>query len=248
MSQTSEVHAGDEGPGARRRLAVVQPAPGGRRLVQRWGIVGATIGALGAFTYSLLLPWWHFWLFAPQYPKGLELVVSLTGVRGDVAEVNELNHYIGMKHLDQAAIFERHIAFWAVAVLGAEVLVLMLSQGRRLYALSATLAATFPIGFVADSWYWLYRFGHELDPHAAVHIKAFTPQLFGTGKIGQFETFASPELGFLLAAAGVVIIAVASLLRARVCRSCARAGRCGAVCPSLLVGPGAGRDEAGKAA
>lgn len=249
MSEPSEVHegnGGDQDGGERklRHLAVVPATKGGRlgrKLGTRWGIVGATIAALGMFLYSLRLPWWHFWLFAPQYPrKGLELIVSLTGVTGDVGEVNEINHYIGMKHLEDAAVFERQIAFGAIMALGALVLVLTLAEGKRFSALSATLAAGLPLGFIADSWWWLRRFGHELDPHAAVKIKAFTPQMFGAGKIGQFETFATPETGFWLAAGAVVILAIASYARSRVCKSCAKAGTCGAVCTSLFVGPGAG--------
>ncbi len=250
MSHPSEVHQGNGGDraggGRKVRHLEVVPAtkegrPLGRMLATRWGILGATIAALGMFLYSIRLPWWHFWLFAPQYPrKGLELVVSLTGVSGDVAEVNEINHYIGMKHLEDAAVFERQIAFGAIVALGVIVLVLTLAEGKRFAALSATIAAGLPLGFVADSWWWLRRFGHELDAHAAVMIKAFTPQMFGGGKIGQFETFATPETGFYLAAGAVLILAIASYVRSRVCASCAKAATCGAVCTSLFVGPGAG--------
>jgi hypothetical protein len=160
--------------------------------------------------------------------------------------VNEINHYIGMKHLEDAAVFERQMAFAGVAVLGALVLVLVLvlAEGKRLASLSTIVAAVLPIGFIADSWWWLRRFGHELDPRAPLHIKPFTPQMFGAGKIGQFETFATPELGFWLAAGAVLVLAIVSWRRSRVCRACARAGTCGAVCTSLFVGPGAGLADA----
>ena len=43
------------------------------------------------------LPIWEARLTAPQYPAGLSLTASATGVTGDIDEVNELNHYVGMQ-------------------------------------------------------------------------------------------------------------------------------------------------------
>jgi hypothetical protein len=68
------------------------------------------------------------------------------------------------------------------------------------------LGALFPLSFIADSFFWLYRFGHELDPRAPLHLPQFTPQLFGNGTIGQFMTFATPQSGFWLAVAGVALL------------------------------------------
>ena len=47
----------------------------------RWLALAASAAALGA---SYFLPWWTFTLYAPQYPGGLRLVVSLSKVSGDV--------------------------------------------------------------------------------------------------------------------------------------------------------------------
>ncbi|MGZ3475271.1 MAG: cytochrome C, partial [Polyangiales bacterium] len=63
-----------------------------------------SLAGAALFCASYFLPWWRLWLFAPQYPKGLEVGISLTGVGGDVRELNILNHYIGMKPLDLAAL------------------------------------------------------------------------------------------------------------------------------------------------
>ena len=96
-------------------------------------------------------------------------------------------------------------------------------------------AISFPLVFVADSFYWLYSFGHALDPKAPLRIGAFTPQMFGNGSIGQFDTFAQPAVGFWVAVAGVVCMVASTLIRTRVCGSCPRAKTCKLICPKKMV-------------
>lgn len=202
---------------------------------QRWLVLGLAIGSVCLFAVSYFLPWWNFELVAPQYPKGLHLVVSLTGITGDVSEINIINHYIGMAHLDDAAKLERALAGWLVGGLGVAVLALTLFSGKRLNLLLALVALGFPVGFVADTMYWLYTFGHDLDPRAPVHIAPFTPTLFGAGKVGQFATVATPTWGFWLAMTGVALAAIASWQRRKVCQACPAAAACETLCRHGLV-------------
>src|SRR5690606_16832591 len=58
---------------------------------------------------SLFLPYWHMELFAPQYPDNLHLTAHLNYLSGDVAEIDGLNHYIGMRSLEEAAQLERSV-------------------------------------------------------------------------------------------------------------------------------------------
>jgi copper chaperone NosL len=165
----------------------------------RWcarALIGA--GAL-LILLSYFAPWWSFTLYAPQYPRGLRLVLSLSELSGDVHEVNMLNHYIGMKSLALAAPVERALAFYGVMGLGLAAAVSGLFLGPRWRRLSVLLALLLPLGFLVDSWLWLRHFGHALDPRAPIELAPFTPQMFGNGEIGQFLTFASPQLGFALA-------------------------------------------------
>ena len=218
---------------------MVRPPPGPsrdrarRRSVLGLGIVGALL-----FVLSYAFPYWHFALYAPQYPKGLHLVIGLTGVSGDVAEINIINHYIGMHGLDKAAEVERALAGWGIGVAGVMVLLFLIGSGRRLNWLAALPALALPVGFVLDSMYWLYRFGHQLDPKAPLNIPPFTPTLFGPGKVGQFRTEAIPEMGFWLALLGATVVLAAVVLRKRVCETCPHFGTCGAVCAHGLVGAG----------
>jgi hypothetical protein len=192
-----------------------------------WLVLSLGAAGAGLFVLALSQVWWSFWLYAPQYPGGLRLDISLRGMSGDVHEIDLLNHYIGMSHLANAAPMERFLAGYGVAAIAVVTVVLLAVSGRKMNWLVALPALSFPVVFVADSVGWLYSFGHHLNPHAPLKIGAFTPQMFGNGKIGQFETFAQPALGFWM--------------RYRICASCGRAATCGATCPRLLVLPEAHR-------
>ncbi len=203
----------------------------------RWLVVGLVAVAVSLFAWSYFMPWWQFKLFAPQYPAGLNLQISLTGLGGDAREINMLNHYIGMRSLDEAASVERKLAGFGVGLLGVAVVALGLLVGRRYNPSLLFAGLLFPAGFVADSFFWLWLFGHSMDPHAPLNIPAFTPSLFGGGHIGQFYTWAGPLLGFWLAlgACGALLLAV--LARRRVCTHCPLFQDCGKVCKPALVGP-----------
>lgn len=202
-----------------------------RRLVVAAAVVGAAM-----MVGSYWLPWWGFLLKAPQYPQGLELIIHLSGVEGDVQEINIINHYIGMAHLDEAAKFERAHALSLLALIALSVVLLVNNLGRRLNGVLVAVAASLPAGFILDTFYWMYRFGHELDPKAPMTIQGFTPTLFGSGKIGQFVTQAGPEAGFWVAFVGALLVTGAAIVRNRVCTACALHDECGLTC--------SGRDHA----
>jgi len=215
---------------------VATPVVAGPR---RAGLVVAALAVAGALAFagSLFLPWWNFHMVAPQYPQGLDVQISLTGVTGAVSEVDILNHYVGMRSLSDAATFERSIATWAVATVSLSVMAVLLAAGRKLAWVALLPAVALPIGFVADVAGWMWVFGHSLDPRAPINFPEFTPIVLGPGMVGQFHTWAWPTWGFGLAVLGLVLVIVAERVRARVCRNCARASTCGATCPRLMVLP-----------
>lgn len=206
----------------------------------RFGVIGLVTGAAAAYVASFFLPWWRFKLYAPQYPGGLTLIISLTGMGGDVKEIDTLNHYIGMAKMADAAPMERMLAGYGVGFLAFAVLALALVLGKRLNALLLVPGLAFPAVFIGDSFYWLYRFGHSMDPKAPINLPPFTPEMFGNGKIGQFLTFAQPGPGFWLALVALALLAVAAGVRRSVCAGCARRADCGTFCPSGFIGPRSG--------
>lgn len=161
---------------------------------------------------SLFLPYWHMELQAPQYPKGLHLTAYINHVEGDVREINGLNHYIGMRPLDEAAQLEKAVAVWAIIAM-----VLLIEGAAFIHSRWAVLLVLpvlfFPAFFLIDLHLWLDHFGQNLDPKAPLSsaIKPFTPPVLGEGVIGQFKTVAGMGVGLWLAwiAAGLSLVAMA---------------------------------------
>lgn len=165
---------------------------------------------------SNLYEYWHLVLNAPQYPGGLKVTLFTHKLEGDVREVDGLNHYIGMMPLGDAASFERSIATFAMV---AFVLLGILAGvlNTRKSAWLAVPIIVFPLAFVADLWFWLYRAGHNLDPTAALSssIKPFTPAILGRGVVGQFSTDAMFGAGFWMATLAGLIALAALVARLR---------------------------------
>lgn len=182
-------------------------------LVRVTALALSLLGAL-LFVLSLSHTWWGLVMFAPQYPKGLETIATLTKLSGDVDEINELNHYIGMMKLEDAAKLERTVSpyvIWGFAALA----VAAMATGRKWLAwLLRVPMITFPLVFLADLQFWLWYAGNHLDPKAALSstIKGFTPMILGEGKIAQFRTVAWLEPGFWFAVTGIVLVIAAGLL------------------------------------
>ena len=158
---------------------------------------------------SIFTPYWNMTLHAPQYPKGLHVTAYLNRLTGDVQEIDGLNHYIGMRPLNEAAQFERSASIAMTCVLTLLIISAVFIH-TRYAALLSLPALLFPIGFLGDLYFWLAHFGQNLDPHAPLShaIKPFTPPVLGVGTIGQFKTVALPDTGLILAAIASILIAV----------------------------------------
>jgi len=175
---------------------------------------------------SIFLPYWNMTLEAPQYPKGLTVRTYVNRLEGDVAEIDGLNHYIGMRPLEEAAQLERSLS---IVLIGATALLVVAaifihSKWAALLALPAVL---YPFIFMADMYYWLRNFGQNLDPTAALsnYIEPFTPTVLGEGLIGQFRTVASLGPGFYLAALASILILVGLYFQRRAYKPLADAAK-----------------------
>lgn len=186
-----------------------------RRLHYLWPTVCMVTAAI-FLVISIFLPYWSLVLHAPQYPKGLVVHAYLNRLDGDVREIDGLNHYIGMRPLGEAAHFEKSVAIFGVVALALVVIAAVFIHSPWSAVLTFP-AIVFPGVFLLDLFYWLYNFGHNLDPHAALSnaIKPFTPTVLGEGVIGQFKTVAYADFGLLLATAASILILVGLYLQRR---------------------------------
>ena len=164
---------------------------------------------------ALFFPLWKMHLVAPQYSDGLDLWIYPYKIQGGglngqhLAEINNLNHYIGMKPIEQADFHEMR---WMPFVFGLIMLLILraavFGQMGNLVDLFA-LYSYFGIFSIGSFWYRLYEYGHNLDPKAPMTIEPFTPLLIGVKQIANFRQASFPMLGAYLLTFSVLLIVVA---------------------------------------
>jgi copper chaperone NosL len=193
-------------------------AEGVERLRYRWPTFCLATAAI-LIIASIFLPYWSLVLHAPQYPQGLVVNAYLNQLQGDVREIDGLNHYIGMRPLNEAAQFERSISLFAIGALALLVLAAVFIHSPWAAVLSLP-AILLPVAFLADLYYWLSNFGQNLDPKAALSnaVSPFTPTILGEGVIGQFRTVAYADVGLLMATAASLLILTGLFLQRRAYR------------------------------
>jgi len=158
---------------------------------------------------SIFTPYWGITLHAPQYPGGLEAKLYVNRVTGDVNEIDGLNHYIGMKPMGEAAPLERSLSIFMIV--GIVLLTISAIYVHSPIALFLSVPAIlYPVFFLGDLYFWLWNFGMNLDKRAPLSgaIKPFVPPLLGEGKIGQFRTVASWEIGLYMSIVASILILV----------------------------------------
>jgi len=173
-----------------------------RRPLNLWSR-GLLVLAAVAVAVAALLPLWQIRLVAPQYQEGLTLQIYAHKLVGgnngqDLNEINNLNHYIGMKPLVQADFLEMR---WVPFALGIFALLALRSAaiGRMISLIDLGVLFLYFGAFSLGSFYFrLYTYGHELDVHAAMRIKAFTPVMLGSQQIANFVQTSLPQSGALL--------------------------------------------------
>ncbi len=175
--------------------------------------------AIGLIVLAIGMPVWQASLSAPQYPDGLSLKAWGSGkVVGDIAEINELNHYVGMKAFSTADVPETKL--WVpsmlLAILGA-VLATVARRPRWLHGVLLAGMWLVPFGVLADVQFRLWEYGHSVQADAAIRIDPFTPLVVGPTKVLNFTTWSYPGLGtgLLFLAAAVLTFGPGLLERLR---------------------------------
>jgi hypothetical protein len=175
-------------------------------------LVAAVIAGL-VLAATLFLPLWRMELVAPQYPEGLVMYAYGDHFEGDpgsyyddIREINGLNHYIGMKRIEPVAEMDLFLP-GILATAAGGLLVSFIGWKRGWFRLLAIAGFWFvPLFFVADLQYWLYQYGHTMDPEAALDTGAFTPKVLGTTKVWNFHSETGFQMGFYLMIAAALVI------------------------------------------
>lgn len=173
------------------------------------------VAASALLAAALFVPLWRMELVAPQYPKGLVMYAygykfadDSSTYYEDIREINGLNHYIGMKPIEEVTemkLFIPGVVALVVATLAAS---FVAWKRRWLRALIVAGFWVMPLFFVADLQYWLYNYGHTMDPKAALDTGAFTPRVVGTTKVWNFHSETSFAVGFFFMVAAALVVTV----------------------------------------
>ncbi len=167
-------------------------------------MVVAAIGVASAYVFPL----WTYKLDAPQYPEGLVMYIKANRVAGDVDKIDIVNHYIGMKPIESTQFLEFKVFPIAFAVFILWALLAAWSGAFKLVASWVLTYTLFALVSLVDFYKWLYHYGHDLDPSAAIRIEPFTPPLIGPKELLNFYVEAWPHAGGL----GLIVAAAAGWL------------------------------------
>jgi hypothetical protein len=178
-------------------------------------ILLASVLMIGVYVFPL----WSVRLTAPQYPEGLGMQIRINTVEGttenDLNNINNLNHYIGMKRIEPDAIPELRIMPWIVAaIIVTGLATAALAKRQLVYAWTAGFLAIAIIGLI-DFWKWEYDYGHHLDnEHAILKIPGMTyqPPLIGAKQLLNFRAVSLPSLGGILAGLAMALALTAVVL------------------------------------
>ena len=169
------------------------------------------------------LPLWRISLVAPQYAEGLTLDMYayqiVAGNKGqDLAEINTLNHYIGMKPIAQADFLEMKVLPFAIGVFALLALrSVVIGRIVTLVDLSV-LFLYFGVFSLGSFAYRLYTYGHHLDPRAPMKIAPFMPVVMGSQQIANFVQTSLPLAGTICMTAFLVLLIAALVSSVRQAR------------------------------
>lgn len=166
-----------------------------------------------AFMAGLFLfPLWRITLEAAQFPGGLKLNIWIDRFSGEegegdiIANINILNHYIGMQKIEPDSIPElKYFPKVVMAMMALGLIAAFLNRpwGYMLWLIIAIVLSALA---VYDFYLWLYDYGHNLDPKAPIQVPgaSFMPPLFGEKDLLNFYVKSYPQLGAAFLGASIV--------------------------------------------
>jgi copper chaperone NosL len=195
---------------AAEKPAQVAPRPGPQHAILP--VIVRTAFGLGATALLLAagrLPIWQAQFSAPQYPQGLSIAAYGGKVQGNLSEINELSHYIGMPPFNFVGMPEMRI--WPlVIVVGIVAAVLAVVTRRRwLRRLACATLWLTPVGALADVQFRLWQVGHSLDPTSAIRVSPFTPRVLGPTTLMNFTVVGLPGTALVLIWLAAVLVSPA---------------------------------------
>ena len=145
----------------------------------------------------LFVPLWQIEMDAPQYPEGLVLKMYPNKLGGNVEIINGLNHYIGMKTLHAENFIEFTVLPYIISFFALFCFLVALIRKRSWLTALTSAFILFGIVSMVDFYRWLYQYGHDLDPAAAIIVpgQSYQPPLLGFKQLLNFGVYSVPDIG-----------------------------------------------------
>lgn len=180
--------------------------------------IASGLVAIVLLLVSARLPIWRAVFSAPQYPEGLRITAYGNTVKGDLNEINELSHYIGMPRFNFVGMPEMRLWPLVILVGMAAALIAVVTRRRWLRFLGCAAVWLIPVGALADVQFRLWQTGHTLDPTSAIRVTPFTPRVVGPTTLMNFTLWAYPGLALILVAVAAALVTSAPLVARRLTR------------------------------
>ena len=167
---------------------------------------------------TFVFPLWYIDLEAPQYPEGIGLQIWINQIVGqnphDLANINGLNHYIGMKEIEPESIPELKIMPYLMIFMMLFGLMAGILGKRTLVYIWILLFVIMAAIGMYDFYMWEYDYGHDLNPLAAIKIPgmAYQPPLIGSKMLLNFNAISMPHIATYILAIVVMLSAVALII------------------------------------
>jgi copper chaperone NosL len=171
-------------------------------------VLVATAAFLMVIAYYV--PIWEILMWAPQYPEWLSMKIWINNITGDVAIINGLNHYIGMKYIKVEMFPEFKFMPYILGALIAMGIAVAIIGKRKLIWIYLGVLIVAGIAGMVDFYLWGYDYGHNLDPTAAIKVPgmSYQPPLIGSKQLLNFIAYSGPDIGgYVIAFSGILVIA-----------------------------------------
>ena len=155
-----------------------------------------------ALVLAWLLPWWIMKARAPQYGQRILVIeVGPRDVTGDVHEIDNLGHYVGIPPMGGLARLERTLAPIGMGGTLLGMLIAPWMRRRWMRLLFVLPAILMPLILLVDLKFWMTRAVNDRNPEAALTLtNRINPKLFGDYDVGQFKVATELGGGFYVAA------------------------------------------------
>jgi len=167
--------------------------------MKKMSVTSRIIIAVGSLAMCIMffVPAWSIYLIAPQYPEGLSMQIWLYKLSGQVDIINGLNHYIGMNHIEEQMFPEFSFLIYVLAFFVLLGLAVAITGSRKLLLSYLVLSVLGGIAALIDFYQWGYKYGHDLDPAAAIQVPglSYQPPLIGHKKLLNFDAYSYPDTG-----------------------------------------------------